>query len=426
MLDRQVMQYLEDDIIVDLTTKLGPSDLQKDTVATQLYPEYHFSPPFGLWTGHVPIYAVLPFYRQLIVHLDPFRDQHSFERVFGISINEMFELWKRGRLILLLRTSYERYPKFYDVLLREHIPSNNRLERVYLSRKGENFEQYRDILEKRFPSKSVPVPPALARDVERKVGPTHVRELVMDTMAQRMVKLSTIGLHDRAIEIVETRNFLQAYKDLHVYNRALACPLIDALGGWDNLDQAHIELLKGTPLGAQNTKQLVLPRDVLYWLNRQMGYSYPTVLSSGTSYLDAVEQSDEAAENHKILVALQNAFKRSDFESCLSAAERSRQLLADLEKHIEDIEKTKASFHKWISRPLRYACLAISPLSFALMESRMSSGNVDGLGYGLLGVGAALLPEQIKNIEHFLVSLRHGTTAVPTIIWSRISRKAHQ
>jgi len=310
--------------------------------------------------------------------------------------------------------------------MQEHIPSNNRLERVYLLCKGESFAQYRDILEKRFPIRRAQVPPALARDAEIKVGSTRVRDFLMDTMAQRIVKLSIIGLKDRAIEIVEAHNFLQAYKSLHMYNRALGCPLIDALSGWDNLDQAHMHLLKETPLGAPNMKQIIIPRDILYWLNLQMGYSYPTIVSSGISYLDAVEQSDEAAENHKILIELQKAFKRSDFETCLGAAERSQQLLADLGRHIENIEKTRASFHKWVSRPLRYACLAISPLSFALMGSRISSGNLDGLGYGLLGVSTALLRDHINNIEHFLVSLRHGTTAVPTMIWSRISKRARQ
>jgi len=91
MFDRQIMQHHEDNIVVELSTKLRSSDLQKDTVLTRLYPEYHFSPPYGLWTGHVPIYALLPFYRQLIVHLDPFKDQHYFRQVYGISISEMFE-----------------------------------------------------------------------------------------------------------------------------------------------------------------------------------------------------------------------------------------------------------------------------------------------------------------------------------------------
>lgn len=418
------MKFLEDDIVTNMAYSVKSTDLQVDKVRNQLYPEYEFTQPFGVWTGQIPIYAILPFYKKLIIHLDPYRDQRVFRRVYGVSIEEMVEFQRRGRLILLLRADYENYPKYYDVLLKEHIPLNNRFERVYLLKKGEEFYNYRDIIVQRFPDKSVSLPITLEKDIVKKVKTGHTRDFAINTMAHRLVKLSIVGLNERAIEVINNYTFLQAYKELHIYNRAIACPLIDALGGWDNLDEAHIELLKGISIKEKKGKQIVLPRDVLYWLNQQMGYSYPTTLSSGASYIDIVEQSYEVEKNHKILTAIHKAFLQSDFDACYNAAEKSRQLIADFEKHLVDIKRTQKSFRKWISRPFRYACLAISPLAFAMMENSMSMGNMKGsFSFGLLGVSSILLHEQIENIERLLVSLKHGTTVVPTMIWNRIEKR---
>lgn len=422
MLDREVMQCREDDIVSSLVAGLAPTELPEGLDGTLLYPEYTFLQPYAVWTGHVPIYAVLPFFKQLIVHLDPFRDDRSFQRAYGLSIEEMVELRERGRLILLMRTAYGRYPEFYDALLKRHTPLNNRVERAYITSRDAEISEYRGILNQRFQSKNVPLPIPLEEELTHKVGESQVRDLALSTMAHRMAKLSVIGLRERAIEVVETRTFSQAYEDLHRYNRALACPLIDALGGWDNLDAAHIELLNGIPVGEQSKRQLIIPRDILFWLNQQMGYSFPTQVQSGTSYLEVVEQADEAAQNHEILLALQDMFEHSDLEASYDIADRSRRVIAGLEKHLAAIRRTKSSFEKWISRPLRYASLATSPVAFALMEKSLSSGDLEGtLAYGALGIGTDLLREHIQDIERFLVSLRHKRSAVPTMIWNRTS-----
>lgn len=421
MLDRFEMRLVEDDVVHGLVSKLKPSNVLD--VATQLYPEYSFSHPFGVWTGNIPLHAVLPFYRKIIVHLDSYRDRRTFRGTYSVSPEEMAELHRRGRIILLLRSSYEQYPGFYDVLLEDHLPQNNRLERVYLFTQGQDIQQYHELLERRFFAEINSLPPALERSYTRKARPDQAKELVVRVMAQRIVKLSMIGMGDQALEIVASKPLEEAHSDLHAYNRALAVPLVDAMGGWDNLDAKHITLLKRTPL-KEDIKRVVLPRDMLYWLNQQLGYRYPTEVSSGLSYLDSIEQVDEAAENHKILEEMQRAFLESDFGTCQRVIERSAELLSAWEKHLLHVENSKQSFRRWVSRPVRYACFLASPFAFALMEQSLASGRIpEALGYGVLGAGTALLIDRIKELERLVLTLRHGSNLVPTILWSQLSRR---
>ena len=416
------MDEKENSIVQALSCDLKPIDLYHEKTVSKLYPEYNFYQPYGVWTGGIPLYAVLPFYKSLIVHLDPILTPERFKITYGFTIEEMIELREKGRLIILLRASYECYPKFYNSFLKDHVPLNNRFERVYLSGIGDNLSRFHKLLEKRYPSYEHNFSTEMYKDFERKIAKSEVREYAISMMAQRMAKLQIIGLEETIRLTLSNRKLSSAYDKLHKWNRALAVPTIDTLGGWDNLDEKHIDLI--TQDSFDNKNQIIFPKEILFWFNKQMNYSYPLSLESGKSFLKSIEELDEIAENHRLLRALQKSFLESNYENSINLMASSSNLFSEIKKRITKIEKTRTNLRKWISAPLRYANMPISGISFGIAATLFLSGATPvALGWGLAGAGSEIISHHADKVENFLSSLIHGRKSVPVIIWNRIRKK---
>ena len=416
------MREKEDSIVQALANKLEPIDLYNENAATALFPEYNFNKPYGVWTGGIPLYAVLPFYKSLIVHLDPILSPEKFKTTYGFTVDEMTELREKGRLIILLRAQYDFFPKFYRPLLNDHVPLNNRFEKIYLSGLNDNISRYRDLLEKRYPFSEHNFISELHKNFRGKIDKASIKEYALSLMAQRMAKLKIIGLEETVKLTLSNRKLSTAYNKLHKLNRALAVPTIDTLGGWDNLDEKHLNLI--TQGSIENNNQIVFPKEILFWFNKQMNYSYPSSLESGGAYLKSIEEIDEVPENHKLLLALQQSFLDSNYDNSVNIMESSDSLLSGIKKRLTEIEKTQTNFRKWISTPIRYASLPISAVSFSIAASLfLSSATPAAIGWGILGAGSEIVRHHTDKIESFLTRLIHGRKAVPVIMWDRMSKK---
>lgn len=418
--DRINMNEVEQEVLDKVSSCLEVVDLFHEKTVINLYPEYNFLKPYGVWTGGLPIYVVLPFYRQLIVHLDPIKDPEEFRAIYGVSIEEVAQLHESGRLILLLRRSYERYPEYYDILFKNHVPLNNRFEKVFFKKDCDRIEIYREIVWRRFSQQDVPA--VLQQKVERNLGKEKSKDIILGTMAQRLVKLSALGFAGIGVQIIKENNFLKAYEGLHKYNRAFAVPIIDALGGWDNLDAKHIDLVEQVRVEKEGS-QLLLPRDILFWLNKTISYRYPQDVSSGLAFLKAVEEADEVRENHNILISLQRELLESNYEAGYKLAKESKQVLLGLKKHISKIERQRGSLRRWVTTPIRYACSALSPIAFSLAAAQIYSGKVSSAIFsGVVGTGAEIIGAKTNKIEEFLTGLKSKRDSAAFMIWKKISR----
>jgi len=423
MLDREAMTSEERSRIEELSESLNPVDLFHESAVRQLLPEYEFREPYGVWTGGIPLFAVLPFYRQLIVHLDPLPDAVCFKKVYGFTVEELAELRDRGRLILLLRAPYSLFRDFYDPLLRDHIPLNTRFESIYATGSHVDLGHYEEELRAQF-SSGDSMPADLMQDLKGKASDGDTHGYALRIMSQRMRKLDIIGLGEAASEVVHEHSLGQAYSTLHAWNRALAVPTMDALGGWDNLDTDHLDLVRHVA-EASPDKQILLPREVLFWFAEEAGYRYPTETESATTFLESVDETDEAAENHQILLGLQEHLAEGDLDSCVTLVEHSVKLLRKLKSRVLDVERTATTLHKWVGTPVRFAAMPITATSFTLVGNALATSDPQAaVCWGAVGTAAEGLRQHSTRIEEFLATLRHGRSSVPVLLWKRFRKRA--
>jgi len=424
MLNREEMEEREQSISKSLDPIFMPDDLDNSKNRIKVYPEYTFMKPYAIWTGGIPIYALFPFYKQLIVHLDPIINRDEFYRVYGMSIEDFTTLKEYGRLIVLLRSNYKYYPEYYDILLGSHIPRNNRFENFYLSGLGKRIESYGDLIRTKRFSHNEDIPQVLKKALLVKYIDSDIREIFIQILAMRMAKLSIIGLESKTLEIIEQDDLTTIYERLHSLNRAFAVPYIDALGGWDNLDFDHLELLSHEPSIRPEKKQLILPKELLLWLNEKLEYSYPET-NLEKKLVEVIEKSDEIKLNHVILEKLQNEFDVLNIEQTIKLAKESKELIKKIQKNIFKIEDTRAKIRKYVTRPISYACNVVSKGSYALMGKFIASGQIpEAASSGAIGVGVDVLKDKLSYIESFITSLRHGGNNVSTIIWAKIKEQS--
>jgi len=424
VIDREKMLAKEKSILKELSESMSPVDLFHEREVRQIFPEYEFTEPYGVWTGGIPLYAVLPFYRQLIVHLDPLPDSSRFKEVYGFTVKELAELRHRGRLIILLRAHYSLFPEFYDPLLEDHVPLNTRFESIFAIGSGAVLNQYEDELRAKYSGEKNPLPPGLTRDVVEKATDGDAFGYALRVMAQRMSKLEILGLGEEATQIVREHSLDEAYSLLHAWNRAIAVPSMDALGGWDNLDTDHLDLVNHVAEGSPDNR-ILLPREVMFWFTKASGYRYPTEAEDATAFLESVEETDEAAENHEILLGLQEHLATGDFNTCVTLAERSSKLLKKLKARMLDIERTATKLRKWVGTPVRFAVMPVTAISFTLVGAALSANDLQAaVCWGAVGTAAESLRQQTRKIEEFLTTLRHGRGSVPVLLWKRFRGRA--
>ena len=424
MLDRQLMEEYERHQVNAIGARIQPAELF-ELGNTRVLPEYEFRKPYGVWTGGIPLYAVLPFYKQLIVHIDPINNPEKFRSVYGLSIQEIVELREEGRLIVLLRAPYRAYDSLFNPLLKDHVPRNNRVETIFARTASLNVEDYRHFLEARYPEPKTRLSKKFRHDLAGKSSGANVWSHALDSMSQRMLKLEMIGLGEQAKVVVESNDLERTYEILHSLNRALAVPVIDALGGWDNIDAEHMDLI-GFDLDAtaREENQILLPREVMFWIESQLHYRYPLKVASGTQFLDRILEMDECTANHEILLKLSKELNAGQIGRSEELVHESQKLLSKLKRRIMDLEHKSSHFDKWIGTPLRYGTFAISAFSFSLAANwYFQKDPKSAVCWGAIGAAHYALHQRSKKITDFLTTLRNGPNTVPVLLWKRFRRR---
>ncbi len=112
------------------TTKILEADLLKkgQIDCAKVYPEFYLREPYGVWNQIAPVPAFLPFYKTIIVLVEPFQDQSVFKQYYGIELKDLVALRRENRVVTLAG-NYREYPAWYeDFFAMEHVPSWGRVQ----------------------------------------------------------------------------------------------------------------------------------------------------------------------------------------------------------------------------------------------------------------------------------------------------------
>ena len=364
----------------------------------------------------LPLYALMPFYNQLIIHIDPFKTEKDFKQVYSFTIDEMAYLIGSQKIIALLRHNYNTYPPFYKKLFQEHIPLNNRFEKIFRQQTDDYYNANLEIVKSKFhKSKSK----ALFNKLKNKHGLINPAEFVFEVIARRIVKLECIGLGNEALSLLENNDIDTVDKQIHKLNRAIAVPIIDALGGWDNLEFKHLEMIKNS-FGDTDDNQIILPKDLLFWINSKLNYSFPQE-GNGFDFYNQIVKIDEVSENHKILLAIQDEFSNSSFENVEKLMEETKRIITSINNRINKIEKTNSYLSKWIESPLKFGFNCLSPIAFGLAANTYlkEDSSSQTLLFSGMGVTSVLAAKKIEKLNRFLLKLIYNKRSAPVLIWDK-------
>ena len=124
----EIMNKESDVILKRCRTIIGQENLQFKDAFNRVYGDLnlhqyrHYASPSEISPGYL-----LPFFEQVVV---PHRalNERSFEKVFGMNVEDLVSLIKKGRVVLNITDSYVHYSNldFFDPVLELMPPSNLR------------------------------------------------------------------------------------------------------------------------------------------------------------------------------------------------------------------------------------------------------------------------------------------------------------
>lgn len=66
------------------------------------YPELNLREPYTSWQWGYPVWVLLPYFDNIIIHIYPSHSEREFKRDYGIGVDELLDLQKEGRVSLIL------------------------------------------------------------------------------------------------------------------------------------------------------------------------------------------------------------------------------------------------------------------------------------------------------------------------------------
>jgi|LGOV01.1.fsa_nt_gb hypothetical protein len=317
-------------------------------VSKKLYPEFDFQEPYCLLApSKVPLHAFFPFYKTVILPVDPLKKE-VFERAYGITINNLIKLCREGAVLPMISDPFSDYPSDYDELFKEFwdgkVVRLGRFHTVFNSlRKEESGISLQDETKKDISRKFGDSPDfeEIIPEV-KKTYQTDPKKLLSQTLHYYLLGFKMLGFDEIYKKVINEKDAVHAYKSAGAcYSAIDGGRLTTGLLGYANYDEASLEKINHKNLkNFYNKKSITLPKLLYYELPVVLGYEHPKNVKDPYEYYRKVEDFGEKIEAHKMLLEVNKQFEKSEFGEARDNALEYKSFLDQLNSRVKNVERT--------------------------------------------------------------------------------------
>ena len=333
------------------------------------YPEICFKRPYAYRQDlGVPIKLLLPFYNQVVFHIDSFKTKDEFKRYHDmLEPEELARLYSRGRVRFILASSPTEYVglDYLEPILQLKPPTVLRMRALILSAIGSlnesKFNEYVKKGEQLFSGRiEFEKVPGLYANLRRP------KECVEGHVISSYVNLCCMGYEELVRDIIDKNNLNEAAKVLVIYDSLLVRPLTTGMLGQPQITKSLASLAKG--IGISVDERLIFPTEVGKVLVNWYGLDFP--LKPEVSDIEELYKENVMDSARRLLVALEDAVRRRGGEEALERANDIKEVLKEAQEAI--LAKMK-KYRKWIGLSLLIASIGsqILPGESGLLISLM-------------------------------------------------------
>jgi hypothetical protein len=453
---------------VDRALKIAGSYEQElvkgeDVSAEELYPEFVLHEPRGVFTPRLfsPLSVLFPFCKQVIVPINPVRDESTFRQYYGIDLKGFCHLVTEEKILPVLAASYEDYPGWYDPLFAgSHVPMNREWLMHVFSRYGspsraEISQDFRAWFSRLSPLREKVLqlaPDSLLRDwisdagIQLEMKPILEEESfwsallrgISDTGLQYLVRaaatdaMSLLSLrydevYDACLTLASSELTLVSLEIAAAY---LAAPRLWSLDGWTVEPpefREDLRRLSSTIRVSEGSATTFISPAMMAELSIKLGYGHPEA-QDPIEFIRRIDTQD-VDDNHRILVDAQSYIESGRVGKAFDKVQEARAVVKNIDREVKRISR-----HYKITRYGIYA--AFSFLTTAGVNSLLSSIPAveqylmfplfaSGVPLALLATSALrTLRDNLDNLSKLLVRTEHVRSLAPYLIWKREQRGA--
>ena len=353
-----------------------------------VYPELSFEKPYAYRQDlAIPIRLLLPFYKQLVFHIDSFKKEEIFMQYHdALKPEELARLYCRGRVRFLLASSPTEYAglDYLDPILQLKPLTVIRMRALVTSAAGcwNRLDELRKEGERIFSGKvEVEKVPGLYTSLRRP------RESVEGHVISSYINLCCMGFESLVKEVVKLNDPNNAAKVLTVYDSLLVRPLTTGMLGQPQITREFASLAR--ELKAPVPKEIIFPIEVGRVL--VMWYNLDFPLKPELAYIEELYKERVMDSARKLLAALEEAVRERRGEEAL---ERAKDVLEVLREAQEAIIAKMEKYKKW----LRVALL-LAGVGSNFMTSSPQVGLLTTLGLSVISLFSNRLVELLSSLK---------------------------
>jgi hypothetical protein len=335
-----------------LNKMLNKPEMSWEDKVKTTYPEISFEKPYAYRQDlGVLIRLLLPFYKQLIFHIDSFKTKDKFKKYHNmLEPEELARLYNRGRVKFLLASSPTEYAglDYLDPILQLKPPTVICMRALVLSAIDSlsKFDEYMKEGKQLFLGKiEFKKVPGLYANLRRP------KECVEGHVISSYVNLCCMGYEELVRNIIELNNNLdEGAKVLVIYDSLLVRPLTTGMLGQPQITKNLASLAKG--IGIRVDERLIFPIEVGQVLVNWYGLDFP--LKPEVSDIEDLYKENVMDFARRLLVALEEAVRRERGDEALERAEDIKEVLKEAQ---ETIMVKMEEYKKWIKTSLLIASI---------------------------------------------------------------------
>ncbi|RLF02113.1 MAG: hypothetical protein DRJ59_04435 [Thermoprotei archaeon] len=363
-----------------------------------VYPELSLEKPYAYRQDlGIPIRLLLPFYKQLVFHIDSFKTKEVFMRYHdALKPEELARLYCRGRIRFLLASSPTEYAglDYLDPILQLKPPTVIRMRALIASAAGswakldERQKEGERIFSGKVETKKVP---GLYESLRRP------KESVEGHTISSYINLCCMGFEDLVKEVIKLNDPNNAAKVLIVYDSLLVRPLTTGMLGQPQITKEFASLAR--ELKAPVSKEIIFPLEIGRVL--VMWYNLDFPLKPGLEYIEDLYKERVMDSARKLLVALEEAVRERKGDEALERAEDIREVLREAQ---EAIKAKMEKYRKWFR-----VALLLAGIGSHFLASPPQVGLLTTLGLSVVSLLSNRLVELVSSLR---------TPPLQTAIWN--------
>lgn len=306
---------------------------------SDFYPELGETREFGYMNciQDVPLMTQIPFFsNKILVKIEPFRTPELFQAQYGISVDTMVELIKRGLVIPVVSSDLRRYiglNYLAPILSMPRVMVSSVRNKYFFLTLSPNYERYIEEGKNLFKQKFV----TYSKEWQKKYRTGS--EAFVTARAKRFARLKvmTPQLAEMVSEQVEQGPALVDMLDLIFID-----PYTTALEGTLTIDEAvYRRIVQAVPLLSEPERYEVFQSQIAEHILRYFQLRFPGDLT--LNQLDKFQKSELPKRCHEILVALNAAvYSKPD-----DAENRAKELLEHWQETINYLDSILRQRRDW-------------------------------------------------------------------------------